>query len=206
MQPWSGVCAHHPPRVTAHSQHVHICPLQPLLGQLPEPPLRGTHSPFTRTLVSQFCFWDHLEGLSLLTRIQSQVTRATFLDHRHHLLVHSQLRPERPPWAPSPMALPGVLTPLQPGPSLSCPLQGHQEHSLPGQAVCPGEASVVSGARNSRHPWGRPTQHSGQLLPPDLFTLDGPRLGSGAPLWVLVLISSPCGPRRGGGVAKLLCA
>ena len=130
-----------------------------------------------------------------LTRIQSQVTRAAFLDHTHHLLVHSQLRPERPPWAPSPMALPGALSPLQPGSSLSCPLQGHQELPLPGQAVCPGEASVVSGARNNRHPWGLPTQYSGQLLPPDLFTLDGPRLGSGAPPWVLVLISSQCCPR-----------
>ena len=34
------------------------------------------------------------------------------------------------------------------------------------------------------------TQHSGQHPPTDCFTLDGPRVGSGAPLRVLILISS----------------
>ena len=40
-----------------------------------------------------------------------------------------------------------------------------------------------------------PPLHSSQRLPPDLLTLGGPRVGSGAPLCVLVLISSQCCPR-----------
>ena len=43
---------------------------------------------------------------------KSHVTRATFLDDTHHLLVHSQLRTERSSWALSPQSLPGALSPL----------------------------------------------------------------------------------------------
>ena len=43
---------------------------------------------------------------------KSHVTRATFLDDTHHLLVHSQLRTERSSWALSPEALLGALSPL----------------------------------------------------------------------------------------------
>ena len=198
MRPWSGVCAHHPPRVTAHSQHVTSAPFSPSWGSSQSLLLGGLIRLLSPGLLSHSPVSGPSVRLVTLKQTQSHVTRAAFLDHTHHLLIHSQLRPERPPRAPRPMALPRALNPLWPGPSLTCPLQGHQELPLTaaGCLLCPGEASVVSDERNNRYlcPPTPAPQHSGQLLPPDLLTLDGPRVGSGTPLCVLVLISSQCCP------------
>ena len=114
------------------------------------------------------------------------------MGHTHHLLVHSQLKPERPPRVPSPVALPGHRLP-------SClvllshiPFRVTRSPHHPGKAVCcvlrrPLWCQVEEkrGTCVASH-----TQHSGQHLPTDCFTLDGPRVGSGAPLRVLILISS----------------
>ena len=183
--------------LTAHS----LLPPSPALGRLTEPPLRGAHSPSLTGLLSHSPVSGPSVRLVTLKQTQSHVTRAAFLDHTHHLLIHSQLRPERPPRAPRPMALPRALNPLWPGPSLTCPLQGHQELPLTaaGCLLCPGEASVVSGARTNRYLWGPPMLHSSQLLPPDLFTLGGPR-----PHCVSWFSSHPSAAH--GGVTTLLCA
>ena len=130
--------------------------------------------------------------LVTLKQGQSYVTRAAFLAHTHHLLIHSQLRPERPPRVPSPVALPGHPLP-------SClvllsrtPFRVTRSSHHPGQAVCCVlgrplwcQEEETRGTCGASH-----TQHSGQHPPTDCFTLDGPRVGSGAPLHVLVLISS----------------
>ena len=111
------------------------------------------------------------------------------------------LRPKETPWGPKPHGSAWALTPLRPGPSLSHPLQGRQELPLSraGCLLCPGEASVVSGARTNRYLWGPPMLHSSQLLPPDLFTLGGPR-----PHCVSWFSSHPSAAH--GGVTTLLCA
>ena len=135
-----------PPRVSAHSQQVHVCPFTPPPppGHLTEPPLRGTHSPsFTRTPVSHpISVITRSSGrLVPLRQIQSPISRAAFLV----TLTACLPTPPQTTKAPSGPAPPGfawVLTPLRPGPSLSRPLlQGLQESHHPGQAVCcPGEA------------------------------------------------------------------
>ena len=57
----------------------------------------------------------------------------------------------------------------------------------------------MSGARTNRYLWGPPMLHSSQLLPPDLFTLGGPR-----PHCVSWFSSHPSAAH--GGVTTLLCA
>ena len=113
--------------------------------------------------------------LVTLKQVQLHVTRAAFLDHTHHLHVHSQLRPRKAPSAPSPMALPG----LPPPPAWSVPLMSPA--ASPGAPTCPRQAvcSVLG-----RPPWCQAedtrgargaslTQHSGQYPPTHLITLDG---------------------------------
>ena len=113
--------------------------------------------------------------LVTLKQVQLHVTRAAFLDHTHHLHVHSQLRPRKAPSAPSPMALPG----LPPTPAWSIPLMSPA--ASPGAPTCPRQAvcSVLG-----RPPWCQVddtrgthgaslTQHSGQHPPTDHITLDG---------------------------------
>ena len=157
MWPWSGVCARSPPRMTAHSQHVHFCPLHLLwsssqsllLGGLIHLLLPGllSHSPVSG-IIRKAC---HSEEDSVSCH------QGLFPGSHSPPLVLSQLRTERPPWAPSPMALPGRSLPMA-GPSLSHPLQGRQKLPLTGTGclLCPGEASMVSGARTNRCLWGLP--------------------------------------------------
>ena len=155
--PAQGVC----PRAAGSRR-----PLHPLPGQLTEPPLRGTHSPSFTGLLCHILSLGSSGRLVPLKQIQPHVTRAAFLGHTHHLLVHSPLRPERSPRAPSPPGSVWALTPLWPGLSLSQPPQGHQELPPPraGCLPCPGEASVVSGLRNNRFLCGLP--HTAQRPAP----------------------------------------
>ena len=141
-------------------------------------------------------FLGSSERLVTVKWIQSHITRAAFPDHTHHLLVHSQLRPERPPQAPSSMALPGRLLPsglvllTSPAGPSGAPTARGRLFALSWGGLHGCQVQEPTGTCGASH-----TQHSGQRLPPDLFTLDGPRVGSGAPLCVLVLISSQCCPR-----------
>lgn len=93
------------------------------------------------------------------------------------LLVLSQLRPQRPPRAPSPMALPGEA---HPPPAWSFPLTSPAGSpgaplSRAGLSALSWEASDGVRCKNQQVPVGTPMPHSSQLLPPDLFTLGGPR-------------------------------
>ena len=112
-------------------------PLHPLPGQLTEPPLRGTHSPSFTGLLCHILSLGSSGRLVPLKQIQPHVTRAAFLGHTHHLLVHSPLRPERSPRAPSPLGLSGRSLPS----GLACPshspLRVTRSSHRPGQAVCP---------------------------------------------------------------------
>ena len=169
---------------------LHLSP-SPLLGLLTEPPLRGLTQLLLPGLLSHILSLGSSRRLVTLKQDQSYVTGATFLAHTHHLLVHSQLRPERPPQVLSPMALPGHPLP-------SClvllshiPLRVTRSSHHPGQAVCCVlgrplwcQVEETRGTCGASH-----TEHSGQHPPTDRFTLDGPRVGSGAPLCVLVLVS-----------------
>ena len=155
-----------PPRVSAHSQQVHVCPFTPPPppGHLTEPPLRGTHSPsFTRTPVSHpISVITRSSGrLVPLRQIQSPISRAAFLV----TLTAYLPTPHQTTKAPSGPAPPGfawVLTPLQPGPSLSRPLLKGLQELPPPRAGCllSWGGPVVSGGASH-------TQHSGHTcLPP----------------------------------------
>ena len=109
-------------------------------------------------------------------QVQPHVTSAASLAHTHLLLIH----PERPPRAPSPMALPG-----RPFPSClvlpsRVPCRVIRSSHLPQAScpLCPGEASLVSGGRNKRYPRGLP--HTAQRSAPAYWPRlsDGPGLGS----------------------------
>ena len=132
--------------------------------------------------------------------IQSHITRVAFLDHTYHLLVHSQLRPERPPQAPSSMALPGRLLPsglvllTSPEGPPGAPTARGRLFALSWGGLHGCQVQEPRGTCGASH-----TQHSGQHPPTALFTLDGPRVGSRAPLCVLVLNLIPVLP-----VGKLL--
>ena len=165
MWPWSGVCARSPPRMTAHSQHVRFCPLHPLwsssqsllLGGLIHLLLPGllSHSPVSG-IIGKAC---HSE--------EDSVSRHQGLFPGSHspLLVLSKLRTESPLRLRAPWLCLGAHSPW-PGPSLSHPLQGRQELPLTraGCLLCPGEASMVSGARTNRCLWGLP--HAAQRPAP----------------------------------------
>ena len=153
MRPWSGVCAHHPPRVTAHSQHVTSAPFSPSWGSSQSLLLGGLIRLLSPGLLSHSPVSGPSVRLVTLKQTQSHVTRAAFLDHTHHLLIHSQLRPERSPWALSPRLCLGALS-LWSGPSnhVPCRVTRSSYHPWAGCLLCPGEASVVSGERNKRYP------------------------------------------------------
>ena len=204
VQPWSGVCAHHPPGVTAHSQHIHICPLQPLLGKLPEPPLRGPHLPsFTRTLVSQFCFWDHLQGLWLWRGFSlrspgplSWITRTTCLSTPSS----DQKGPlgPRAPWLCLGRSVPSSLV-----------LPSHVPCRVIRSSHCRGRLSVLG-----RPPWCQAQETTGTC------GASPPSTAASSCLLTSSLWMGPGwaqGPHRGswfsshpsaahGGVTKLLCA
>ena len=91
--------------------------------------LSGTH--VTRPSFNRICLtilfggvtWEicHPEGGS------ASCHQGGFFGSRSPLLVHSQLTPKETPWGPEPCGSAWVPTPLLPGPSFQCPLQGHQE-------------------------------------------------------------------------------
>ena len=125
------------------------------------------------------------------------ITRAAFLGHTHHLLVHSQLRPERPPQAPSSMALPGRLLPsglvllTSPAGPPGAPTARGRLFALSWGGLHGCQVQEPTGTCGASH-----TQHSGQHPPTALFTLDGPRVRSRThtPLCVLVLNLIPVLP------------
>ena len=61
----------------------------------------------------------------VLMWVQHHVTGAAFLGHSHCLVIHSQLTQKVS--SPEPYGSAWAPTPLLPGPSFPCPLQGHQE-------------------------------------------------------------------------------
>ena len=136
MQPWSGVCARHLPRVTAHSQQAHIFSLY----RLPGPSHRASSWGDSLIFYQDSCLTVLSLGSSgrlvTLKRILPHVTRAAFLDHIHHLLVYFQLRAERPPRALSPMALPRRSLPSGPVLPSHVPCRVTRSSHHPGQAVC----------------------------------------------------------------------
>ena len=193
MWPWSGVCARSPPRMTAHSQHVHFCPLHLLwsssqsllLGGLIHLLLPGllSHSPVSG-IIRKAC---HSEEESVSCH------QGLFPGSHSPPLVLSQLRTERPPWAPSPMALPGRSLPT----AWSFPLT-----SPAGLPEAPPDRDRLSAlswgglhgvrCKNQQVPVGPPTSStaaSAYLLTSSLW------VGPGWALCVLVLISSQCCPR-----------
>ena len=137
-----GLCPPPPPRVTAHSQQVHVCPFTPSQGSSQSLLLGGLTHLLLPGLLCHILSLGSSGRLVPLKQIQPHITRAAFLGHTHHLLIHSPLRPERPPRALSPLALSGRSLPsglARP----SRPPQGHQELPPPGAGClpCPGEAS-----------------------------------------------------------------
>ena len=166
MWPWSGVCARSPPRMTAHSQHVHFCPLHLLwsssqsllLGGLIHLLLPGllSHSPVSG-IIQKSC---HSE-VDLVSRHQGG-----FPGSHSPPACPLPAQTRKAASGPEPHGSAWALTPLQPGPSLSSPLQSHQELSPPraGCLLCPGEASVVTSIRNNRFLWGLP--HTAQWPAP----------------------------------------
>lgn len=160
-----------PPRVSAHSQQVHMCPLHPLPGQLQRLLLGG----LTHHLLPGFLSHpvSGLIGKACPSETDSVSRQQGCFPGSHSPPARPlPLRPQRPPRAPRPLALPGPSLPS--GLALPfhspCRVSGSSHH--PGQAVCcPGEAPCCQ--------VGPPTQHSGQHPPPALFPLHGPRAGSG---------------------------
>jgi len=142
-------------------------------------------------------FLGSSERLVTVKWIQSHITRAAFPDHTHHLLVHSQLRPERPPQAPSSMALPGRLLPsglvllTSPAGPPGAPTARGRLFALSWGGLHGCQVQEPTGTCGASH-----TQHSGQHPPTALFTLDGPRVRSRThtPLCVLVLNLIPVLP------------
>lgn len=127
-----------------------------------------------------------------LERIQPPVTRAAFLGPTH-TCSSTPRSDQRGPLGPRAPGSVWALTPLRPGPSLSRPLQGHQELPLPGAGClpCPGEALVVSGLRNSRFLWGLP--HTAQRPAPAYRPL--PVDGPGGPMGESLSYSVPASQR-----------
>ena len=107
---------------------------------------------------------------------KSPITRATFLDHTHHLLSTPSSEQKGPLGLVFPSHVPCLVT-----------RSSHRFRA--GCLLCPGEASVVSGGRKRRYLCGLLHQHSNQYPATDLFTLDGPGGVSGdIPQHVRVLI------------------
>ena len=189
--------------LTAHS----LLPPSPALGRLTEPPLRGAHSP-------------SLTGLLSHSPVSGVIQKACYSEedsvsrHQHRfpgshspLLVLSQLRPQKPPRAPSPMALPGRSLPSGLVLLSHIPCRVARSSHCPGQAVC----SVLG-----RPPWcqmkettdtcapqppPRSTVASSCLLTSSLWM--GPGWAQG-PHCVSWFSSHPSAAH--GGVARLLCA
>ena len=136
MQPWSGVCACSLPRVTAHSQQAHIFSLYPLPGPSHSASSWGDSLIFYQDSCLTVLSLGSSGRLVTLKWILSHVTRAAFLDHTHHLLVHFQLRAERPPRAPSPVALPRRSLPSSPVLPSHVPCRVTRSSHHLGQAVC----------------------------------------------------------------------
>lgn len=121
----------------------------------------------------------------------------------HPFPAHTQ----KDPLGPQPHGSAWVLTPLPPGPSLLCPLQGHQEFppargglstlSL-GKPLCC-QVEEARGAHGASL-----MQHSSQHPPTDLVTLNAPGSGSKDLQHLLVLISFQQCPQ--GNHAEQLCA
>ena len=147
-------------------------------------------SPFTRTLVSH--------SVSGIIQKACQSEAGSVLCHQGCFL-GPQTPPAHPlpaqtrkaPSGPELRGSAGAPTPLMPGPSLTSP------SGSPGAPTTQGKLSAVLGrplwcqVEETRGTCGTShTQHSGQHPPTDCVTLDGPRVGSGASLRVLVLISS----------------
>ena len=179
--------------MTAHSQHVHFCPLHLLwsssqsllLGGLIHLLLPGllSHSPVSG-IIRKAC---HSEEDSVSCH------QGLFPGSHSPPLVLSQLRTERPLWAPSPMALPGRSLPT----AWSFPLT-----SPAGLPEAPPDRDRLSAlswgglhgvrCKNQQVPVGPPTSStaaSAYLLTSSLW------VGPGWALCVLVLISSQCCPR-----------
>ena len=108
---------------TPHS--FHACSLHPLLGQLTEPPPGGTHLPSSNRIRLTILFWDHPEACHRSTISLTSPGQLSWITLTTCTSTLSS-DPERPPRPRAPWLCLGSH-PLLPGPSLSCPLQRHQE-------------------------------------------------------------------------------
>ena len=158
-------------------------PPYPLLGQLTEPPLRGSHSlSFTRTPVSHPVLGSS-GSLVPLRRIQSPITMATSQGHTHRLFAHFPSDHKGPLGPCAPLLCLGTHSPLAWPFPLSRPLQGHQELPPPGAGcLLSWGGPVVSGGASH-------TQHSGHTRLSISSLCMGPGWAQG-PTACLVLISS----------------
>ena len=151
-------------------------------------------------------FLGSSERLVTVKRIQSHITSAAFLAHTHHLLVHSQLRPEGPPWGPGSVALPGCSLPSGLVLPSHVPCRSTRSSHCLGQAVCSvlGRSPWLSGARANRYLWGLP--HTASWPAPAYCPLHSGWAQGGfkGPTVCLGTQSHPSAVR--GEVAKLLCA
>ena len=185
MRPRSGLCAPLPGLVPTPSSFTCAPSLPPRAA--PEPPLRGTQRLLPGLLLTP-CVWGHPEGHP--SEVGSvTVSRAAFLGHTHRQLAHSPSDHKSPlgpraPWlclgAHSLLAWFFLLTSLAGPPG--APTAWGRLFALSWGGLHGCQVQKPTGTCGASH-----TQHRGQHPPTALFTLDGPRVGSRAPLCVLVL-------------------
>ena len=168
--------------LTAHS----LLPPSPALGRLTEPPLRGAHSPSLTGLLSHSPVSGVIQKACYSEEDSVSRHQCRFPGSHSPLLVLSQLRPQKPPRAPSPMALPGRSLPSGLVLLSHIPCRVARSSHCPGQAVC----SVLGRppwcqVQEPTGTWGAPpccTAASSCLLTSSLWVGPGPTVCPGSHL------------------------
>ena len=190
----SGVCTRRPPRGTAHS---------PQLPRLfPSPPPRASSQSLLLGGLT-YLLLTRSVSLSCPGITRKLVTEAGSASRHQGSFPGSHAPPARPLPAQTQK---GPLGPEPHGsawaPTSSCLVRPshvpcrvtRSSHLLQaGCLLCPGEASVVSGGRHKRYPWGLP--HTAQWPAPTYSPHHSGWMGSGGLWHLLVLISSQRRPQ-----------